>query len=262
MYTTSLVRVLVLSAVALPSAAAGLAPDQPVNGFSQADLSARWWQWMTSYPTASNPVTDTTGAFAGLGADQGPVAHPGVFFLAGNFSGSETRAVTVGSDQFLFLPLVNTVSLIPLFGDDEAAVRADAGATLGTVTGLSATLDGVDIALPASAPDLLAYRQTSALFPLTIAAGTLYADLGVPAGTYDSVADGYWLALEPLAPGRYTLRFTADASGTPPTYPQFSLVQTYDITVTAPVPEPGTWVLMLCGLAGVGWVARRVTVRV
>jgi hypothetical protein len=246
-----------LSALALPVAAAVVAPDQPVNGISQDELSIRWWQWMTSYPSAGNPVTDTTGASAGLGSDQGPVAHPGVFFLAGNFSGNETRSVTIGSDQAIFLPFVNTVSLIPLFGADEAAVRADAAATLGTVDGLSAKLNGVDVTLPAAAPDLSGYRQMSALFPLTIGAGTIYADLGVPPGTYDSVADGYWLALEPLAPGQYSLTFTSHASGTPNVYPEFSLTQTYEITVQAPVPEPGTWAFMIGGLVVLGATMRR-----
>jgi hypothetical protein len=244
-----------LSALALPVGAAVIAPDQPVNGISQAELSARWWQWMVSYPAATNPVLDTTGANSALGSDQTVVAHPGVFLLAGNFSGSATRTVTIPSDQHVFLPFVNTASFIPFFGADEAAIRADAAATLGTVSGLSVKLDGVDLPLPASAPDLGGYRQSSAVFPLTFGAGNVF---GVDAGTYDSVADGYWLALEPLAPGQYTLSYTANASGTPPGYPAFSLTQVYEITVQAPVPEPGTWALMIGGLAVLGASVRRV----
>ncbi len=96
-----------------PALGAVIAPDQDVGGISQAELTANWWKWMISYPAATNPVLDTTGQSSHLGSDQTPESHPGVFFLAGNFTGSETRSVTVTDDQTLFLPLVNTVSLIP-----------------------------------------------------------------------------------------------------------------------------------------------------
>ena len=241
---------LAIGAIA-PTFAAVIAPDQPVNGISQAELSARWSQWMLTYPAAINPVLDTTGQHSHLGSDQTPVSHPGVFFLAGNFTGFESRTVTVADSQSLFFPFVNTVSFIPLFGSNEAEIRADAAATLGTVSGLFARLDGVDLPLPASASSLSAYRQQSALFSLTFPADNIF---GVAPGSYDSVADGYWLALGPLAPGEYVLEFGASASGTPPTYPEFSLAQRYEITV---VPEPATWTLMLAGLIGIGALARR-----
>jgi len=239
---TFLAASLAFGAVA-PALAAVIAPDQPVNGVSQPDLSARWWQWMLTYPAATNPVLDTTGQNSHLGGDQTAVSHPGVFFLAGNFSGFESRTVTVASSESLFLPLINTVSFIPAFGNTEAEIRADAAATLGTVSGLFARLDGIDLPLPASASSLLDFRQQSALFSLTFPADNVY---GVTPGSYDSVADGYWLALEALAPGHYTLEFGASATGTPDLgYPPFSLTQTYDITV---VPEPATWQLLVAGL--------------
>lgn len=246
-----------LAATCAPAFGVVIAPDQPVNGISQAELTARWWQWHVSYPTATNPVLDTTGANAHLGGDQAPIAHPGVFFLAGNFSGSESRTVTIASDQSLFFPLIDTVSFMPLFGTTEAEIRADAAATLGAVSGLFAKLDGVDVALPASAPSLSGYRQQSALFPLSIPATSMYADFGVSPGVYDSVTDGYWLALGPLAVGEHTLQFGASATGTPPTYPAFGLVQTYSITVTAAVPEPGTWATLCAGLVVLGTLVRR-----
>jgi PEP-CTERM motif len=233
-----------------PAVAAVIAPDQPVNGLSQTELSARWWQWMITYPASTNPALDTTGEHSSLGSDQTPVSHPGIFFLAGNFTGFESRTVVVTNDQSLFFPFINTASFIPFFGNTEAEIRTDAAATLGTVSGLFARLDGVDLPLPSSAGSLLDYRQQSALFSLTFPADNIF---GVLPDSYESVADGYWLALGPLAPGQYTLEFGASATGTPPVYPAFSLAQQYVITV---VPEPATWGLLLAGLFGIG-VARR-----
>jgi len=248
--TTVLAACLAISGIA-PALADVIAPDQPVNGISQAELSARWWQWMITYPAATNPVLDTTGQYSYLGSDQTPVSHPGIFFLAGNFTGSESRVVTIPDGQSLFFPFVNTASFIPVFGSTEAEIRDDAAATLGIVSGLFARLNGVDLSLPASASSLLDYRQQSALFSLTFPAANVF---GVPSGSYESVADGYWLALGPLAPGKYTLEFGASATGTPPDYPAFSLLQTYEITA---VPEPATLGLLLAGLVGIGALAGR-----
>lgn len=57
--------------------------------------------------------------------------------------------------------------------------------------------------------------------------------------------------------GQHTLEFGASATGTPPAYPAFSLVQTYAITVTAAVPEPGTWATVGAGLVAIGMLVRR-----
>src|SRR4051812_19348604 len=95
-----------LTSASAPAVAELLAPDHAVNGIPQAQLSGRWWQWLSSYPIATNPGLDTTGEHSNLGSDQGPVSHPGIFFLAGNFSGFSARTVTLTDDQSLFVPLV------------------------------------------------------------------------------------------------------------------------------------------------------------
>src|SRR2546423_6015845 len=74
----------------------------PINsrpyGKSYGAWAASWWQWAFSIPEAYNPVTDTTGAFAGVG-QSGPV-----WFVAGTFGGSAERTFTVPAGKGLFLP--------------------------------------------------------------------------------------------------------------------------------------------------------------
>ncbi|AMV38018.1 PEP-CTERM sorting domain-containing protein [Planctomyces sp. SH-PL62] len=113
-------------------------------------------------------------------------------------------------------------------------------------------IDGVDVALPPGVASLLDFRQLSppGTFPLTFPADNIY---GVDEGTYESVSDGYWVALAPLAPGTYQLDFGGAGSGTPPIYGPFSNTQTYFITV---VPEPSSVVLLGLG-AGLGVVGLR-----
>lgn len=166
-----------------------LAPGTPVAGVSQAVWGDRWWQWAMSYPEGSNPMTDPTGAFSGLG-DQGPV-----FFLAGTISGPAERVATVREGQILLLPIVMVTAPIGLFGATEPAVRADAAATMGTASNLFLTIDGSPASLPAPAPSLLDYYRTTppGTFPLTFVDNNIF---GVDPGTYNSVAVGYLVMLE------------------------------------------------------------------
>lgn len=208
--------------------AAVIEPTAAIDGISQADHSARWWQWAISYPSGSNPIEDSTGEFAQLG-DQG-----GVFYLAGAFSSTPVvRSATVESDQILFFPLTAVSSSIPFFGSNEAEIRADASDDIGVVSDLSVSLNGLAVALPPSAGSLSDFRQLSPLFDFTLPIDNVF---GGPPGTYSSVSDGFWVALEELTPGEHQLRFTSRSEGIGQ-YAGDILLQdiTYNLTV---VPEP------------------------
>ncbi len=245
---------LLLTVLASACQAEILPPSQAVNGLSQAELSARYWQWGLSYADGANPIQDLTGAFSFLGGDQTPVAHPSVFFLPGTFGDpTATRSVTVTAADFLYVPLTTAVSIIPFFGSDEATIRADALATLGNVSGLFARLDGVDLPLPPATNSLNDFLQLSppGTFPVTFPNNAVF---GLPAGTFEAVSVSYPVILSPLAPGNYTLEFGAITSGTPgvsdPTNTSFA----YQITV---VPEPAS--VFVVGAATLCFVSRRRT---
>src|SRR5262249_30989177 len=78
-----------------------------------ANLTADWWQWVFSRPaidiggTNTNPVLDSTGAFAAVGQENGIGPGDKSFFLAGTFGGAATRTVTVPADKALFFPINN-----------------------------------------------------------------------------------------------------------------------------------------------------------
>ena len=68
----------------------------PVN---YGQLTAEWWEWILEQPVTGNPNLDLTGADAGNGQPRADV-----FFIAGAFGGTVTRAFTVPAGTALFLP--------------------------------------------------------------------------------------------------------------------------------------------------------------
>jgi hypothetical protein len=224
-----------------------------VAGRTQNDWAEAWWNWAVSYPEATNPVSDTTGAFAHLG-DQGEV-----FFLAGHFDGAGpvTRRATVRSDQYLFFPLANgaTTVLDSAYGPSYDQMRQDVIEFVGDGSAFYAELDGMDLA---AGGDLNNWLQLSPdIFLWNFPPGGIFTDADYN-GPIESVQRGWWLMLSPLEVGTYTLRFGGTATPTG-AYSGFGPnVQdvTYILTV---VPEPSTLALSASalGLAGVVAVMRR-----
>lgn len=224
-----------LMLTALPGQAIVAPPDATINGKSQAELSAEWWQYALGLPVDQNPILDTTGANA-------PIGQSGsVFFLVGSFGDATNRQITITNDKSLFFPLFNSV-FISTPGDDftEAELRDFVKQDVDTVTGLNASVDGVAVA------NLFNHRQFSPLFSVNLPDNNVF---GAPPGVYAPAAsDGYWLLASPLTVGKHTIAFGAsNANG---------VVQdnTYEITVEA-VPEPTTVLGLIIG-GGLGMGAR------
>src|SRR4051812_10445570 len=67
-------------------------------------LQGRWWNWAASFPAATNPVTDKTGAECAR--DQPADA----WFLAGTLGGTFTRTCAIPPGRTVVAPLVNLFS--------------------------------------------------------------------------------------------------------------------------------------------------------
>jgi hypothetical protein len=249
-----LVAVLGLAGPA-PAAPQLLAPTAPIGGRSQGEWTAIWWQTVlhaapgTSLPEGGPPEQ----------GDFGPV-----FLLAGGFGDSVVvRNVTIEEGKTLFFPLVNVVTteLDSVYGPTEAEMRQDAEEYLGVGSNLFVDLDGTALPLPAGTTSLNDFRIGSPLFQLVSTPDNLLGDFGVPPGPVDAVAVGYWAAVSGLTPGQYTLRFggTATATGFYENLRDpFSQDITYNLTITAAVPEPASVVMLLVGgVVSTAAVARR-----
>ena len=198
-----------------------LPPDASAFGMTLAEWSAAFWQWALSIPKASNPFLDTTGQFCGVG-QRSPV-----WFIFSTSGGSATRTCTIPAGQALFFPISASVYWE---GDapTEAEMRALAKRDQDQQTVLEASVDGVPI------PDLKRYRVVSPSFTITLPPGNL-VDLAVAEGSQRllrSVADGYYLFLPPLSPGKHVIRIRNE--GILSNGSTFKADATYNLTVLNP----------------------------
>jgi hypothetical protein len=175
-----------------------LPPHAKALGKSYGEWGDIWWNWAVQFPMATNPQLDQTGEDCARGQS----GH--IWFLAGVFGGgSATRDCTVPPGRFLFFPIVNTFLAVEGTEDEE---RAAVNEMMDNVSVLECTVDGVPL------QDLFRYRVESPPggFVLTVPPGSLFTELGAPAGDYaPAVSDGYWLMLSPLPVGRHEIKFHA-----------------------------------------------------
>lgn len=178
-----------------------LPPDARVGRETFGDLTARWWQWAERMPLA--PYLDPDGRLCGF-EQEGPV-----WFLAGtDGTFNARRTCIVPSGRHILVPVINmrTSNTRPRHGtrlplpckvlQESAAVNND---RLGSAVVL---IDGVRVS------DVARYRvRSNGCFPL------VETDEESPS----TAADGYWLLIKPLPPGRHTLtigaNYAADEDG-------------------------------------------------
>ncbi len=196
-----------------------------------AQLTALWWQWIFAQPaidvggTNTNPVLDSTGAYATVGQENGIGPGDKTFFLAGTFGGDAERAVTVPHGKTLFLPVLNADcdnASDPPTNWSVPELRAQAKAAIDNPRYAYACLDGAPLEI---------FRTKSPTFTYTVPdEDSIYAYSGSVGPQFEgtikpAVSDGYWVSIPPLPPGTYLLEFGGVRSN------GFSLNVTYHLTI-------------------------------
>jgi hypothetical protein len=109
----------------------------------------------------------------------------------------------------LFFPIGNTFCAAD--GFDFAGERACATQNAMGLSGFRAEVDGVSLRGLQGGLQDNHYRALSPEFALKLPAENIF---DVPAGTYSpAAADGVYLMLTPLSPGKHTIHFHADILG-------------------------------------------------
>jgi hypothetical protein len=177
---------------------------------SLKSLSAQWWQWALSIPTAQNPLLDTTGANCMVGQ------RGSTWFLAGLFGGGAPiiRNCTVPDNVELFLPVVNSVNLNApnVCGQGPANIsvaelRAGAAPFIDGSLNLLVELDGKPIR---------SRRAQSRVFAAALPEDNIFdapceSAGGVPAGIFSpAIDDGFYVQLDSLKAGQHMLHIHAE----------------------------------------------------
>jgi hypothetical protein len=197
-------------------------PDSTPYNLTYGEWSARWWQWVISLPEAINPLTDNTGEDCAQGQNQtGPV-----WFLTGTFGGSVERTCTIPEGKAILFPILNFVNVRSAPTETEEDLRMTNKVQADNAALLEASVDRVPL------QDLQNYRAESpSLFNITFPEGNI---LGIPGGSSEAVADGYWVMLQPLPVGEHTIHFRGAYVDV--TAPGGNIVTetTYHLTIASP----------------------------
>lgn len=203
----------------------------PVYGRTYAEWSAKWWQWVLLGTESSNVLDDETGA---LCASNQPKQK--VWFLAGTRGKAGVqRQCTIPANRALLFPLVNIMWTDCPNTPDEDLTDAEVRAILAGVDDqdcqITATLDGVPIA----AHELLTVRTQSTKFQSVLPKNGLGAGdctPKIPPGkTGRQIADGYWVIVPPLSPGKHVLAIHGARCDAKTGSPLFESGVSYDLKI-------------------------------
>lgn len=189
----------------------------PIDSYPYGKSYGVWGQeftrWVYQFSLADYPL------FQGDGPADCSISQSGqVWFLYGVLDGAVSRSCTIPPGKSIFIAVNATTSFVPLFGETEAEIRADAQRDLAGVSTLEVTIDGISLADP------FAYRANSpdGGFVFSIEEGSILTEFGIPADEYaPAIVDGYWIMLPPLSVGEHEIRWASSGvfqDGSPYSY--------------------------------------------
>jgi hypothetical protein len=234
--------VLLVLALATPMALAQVGQGANASG-TAAKLAAAWTQWAYSKPVDED--SPLIGSYEGEPRCDGTPVSPTqaeTWFLAGTTNGDPVvRTCTMPADTQLFFPVVSSLAFPFFTGENRKNQRELAIAFIDAVENdpdfsMSVTVDGTEVGTEVERDQIV--RATSPVFTLTLPEENVFDPLvpppGVPAGEYEgATADGLWVTLPPLPPGKHTIHFEMSAPNV-----GFSQDNTYNLTVVNKGKKP------------------------
>ena len=167
---------------------------EKVGGKTWAEWSVIWWQLVLAQPKEKNPLYDSTGKFSTVGQ------NGNVWFLYDTIEGKARRQCTIPAGKHLFFPVINI--FMTSEEDEINTVRYSLVEAVNNAGIRMVKLDGQLIAVKQD------YRLSTPPFRFKLpdnSANTLFPDLD---SNHLGMAEGYWLMLKPLSPGKHTLQIT------------------------------------------------------
>jgi hypothetical protein len=173
-------------------------------GYTYAEWSARWWQWLLALPKSKSPAFDSTGANANINQN-----YSNVFFLCQTYEEGvpsiPNRTVTVSAGRSIFMPIINWISILHNDGETDQELIEIANKRMDVVADLQITINGLTVK---NGPE--EYRAQSAFFEITLPEDNIVTS---PSGLTRAVSDGYWLFLKPLESDTKITSFGSCSSG-------------------------------------------------
>ncbi len=199
------------------------APRSAPLGHSYGAWTAAWWQQAyLVHATPSSPFGSGAVDCRSLGAG-------GAIFLAGTAGGSASRSCQVPAGRPVLIPLVNAECSLAI--DNQTTYVGRVGCARDLIDHVDASSLLLAIGIHGHGPQVRVPPQMLARFRFDSPpfAWSSVADnpFGVPVEANNpSAANGYFVMLRPMWPGRYDLSFGGSAPSLP-----FATRADYDLTV-------------------------------
>jgi len=224
-YGVALAGLVMLTLTASASGVEVLPPSSLPYGYSYEEWSAKWWEWSLGQPTNHLELVGEPGICSG------PASRVrflnGVYLPVTGGVTSKTNHVTIDSDTPLFFTILSIWvdnSSCPTFTSFTAnELAAQASNEWTAVTETSCTIDGEAVA-GLENPATTEYLVQSPAFSYTTSKkdNVLEGFFGEPCipgdmTIYPAVAQGVYLMVAPLKPGKHTIHFVGVVApgGTP-----------------------------------------------
>ena len=156
-------------------------------GLTYGEWSVKWWQWLLSIPTSTNPSFDNTGLNASINQ-----VDPNVFFLCETIEGVDTipvRKISLHQRKSIFMPIINWISTSYKNKESDEELLTAAKKRMDAVANLQITINGVTI------EGLKEYRALSPFFEAILPQDNIF---NLDEGKHRCISDGFYLFFKPL----------------------------------------------------------------